>query len=85
MWTTPTTRHYTQLSTHTGRTREGATLRTLQDRLIEKKEVESLNHLVTEVVSGSVDVRNRVDSTSPSLQIGKLFAVNSIMETWIGS
>jgi len=67
------------------RTREGDTLKILRERLIERKEIDGLNHLLTEVASGDVDVRNRADNTGSSIQNGKLFTVDSIVETWFGS
>ncbi|KAF9520925.1 hypothetical protein BS47DRAFT_1481235 [Hydnum rufescens UP504] len=67
------------------RTREGDTLKILRERLIERKEIDGLNHLLTEVASGDVDVRNRADNTGASIQNGRLFTVDSIVKTCSGS
>jgi hypothetical protein len=50
---------------------------------MEKKE---LDGLLSEVVSGDVDVRTRADDPGASIKNGKLFIiVNSIVRTWLGS
>jgi Fungal protein kinase len=66
---------------NTDRPREGNTLRTLRGRLTEKGKVDALKHFLTEVTCGDVHIGRTPDSTGTRIQNGKLFTVNSIIQT----
>ncbi|KAF9516716.1 hypothetical protein BS47DRAFT_627052 [Hydnum rufescens UP504] len=66
---------------NTDRPREGNTLAILRRRLTEKGEVDALRYFLTEATCGDVHIGRTPDSTGTRIQNGKLFAVDSIIQT----
>ncbi|KAF9512938.1 hypothetical protein BS47DRAFT_1362840 [Hydnum rufescens UP504] len=67
------------------RPREGDTLRGLRQRLAQKNEIDALKHFLTEVTCGDVYEGDAPDHTGDHIQNGKLFTVDSILETRVAT
>ena len=63
------------------RIREGDTLRDLRKRLTEKNHLNAHRHFLTEVTCGDVHIGSAPDDTGTHIQNGKLFIVESIIES----